>query len=391
MLMQFLKIILLVGVQSLPSSLAIGLGQPYVPTSDDEILVKLPVNFSKLAATLTSSQPTRSLSEYETANLIQEYLEIASIDGDERYLGYARTLTAKYEMESIQTVELRLAVASLLQREHKFEQALAHLDKVLLVFPDHSEAHLMSAYINIAQGKYRQALLHCEQTRKTFGPVLALNCSAMVNALLGAADESYQQLNTLFNHIVLGGIEKRESLISLAEISNIRGDYQSAQTFLVEALEDAPGNPFLMTRLADTYLENGKYGSCIELLGGTDNPSLMLRLAIAQKNLRGEVDTKLLNFLSEYFKVQRYRNPEFASRDYAEYLLTIDDNPMAALSAALANWQTQREPADTALVLRASIAAKEKKKVDATIEWIHSAGIKDFAIDRLLTQMELMR
>ena len=58
--------------------------------------------------------------------------------------------------------------------------------------------------------------------------------------------------------------------------------------------------------------------------------------------------------LQRYFAVETLRNPGYASRDYALYLLHIEHRADAALQIAWINWQSQREPEDAAIVLEAA-------------------------------------
>nr|MBX2858457.1 tetratricopeptide repeat protein [Cellvibrionaceae bacterium] len=308
--------------------------------------------------------------------------------GDERYLGYAHTLVAGRDSAEIDSEALILAYAALLQRGHRFEEALVLLDTLVERVPNHGQANLMSAYINVTLGRPQKALEFCRDIEPSLGPVMSLNCASSAKMLQGKFDQSYKLLSNLLARAHMSAVERMETLINLAEISKIRGDYQGAKKYFNRLLDEDPGDTYVLARLADTYTTSGQYDECIELLKNRSQPSLQLRYAIALKNKTGEVENSLQESLHEYFSVQLAREPELSSRDYALYLLSIKNQAESALDVSLKNWKKQREIPDTELVLRAAWQARQTSRVDEVLSWVEETGLQDRDINNLLAQFK---
>lgn len=377
--------IVLVGWSQLTALGCVALGTDWVPVRSDEVLLKLPQSYSRHSEGMFAGDSTQPLSEQKMAEQIRYYLDIARETGDERYLGYAHTLMTGLSAEDINTGELTLAYAALLQRVHRFEEALALLEKLMITEPMHGQANLMSAYINVTLGRPEEAKEFCRNAGSNLGSVIGINCAVTANMLQGKSERAEQVLSNLLVSSHLSAVERIETLINLAEISKIRGDYENAQKFFSRLIDEDPNDTYVLARLADTYISAGEYDECIQLLENKKQPSLQLRYAIAVKNKAGEVQGSLQESLHNYFSVQLAREPNLSSRDYAAYLLSIKNQAGLALDVSLRNWQKQREIPDTELVLRSAWQSQQISKADTVIAWIEETGLQDHDINQLLT------
>jgi len=84
------------------------------------------------------------------------------------------------------------------------------------------------------------------------------------------------------------------------------------------------------------------------------NQDLKIRAALAARashSLANPWAKEVRDQIASY----RLRGDFKVTRDYARFLLDVDQDSKAALQAAIENWQTQREPADAVIVLRAAL------------------------------------
>lgn len=370
------------------SALALGLGKPIDLTNDNEVVEVLPKNYSRLSEQQRESIKFGQLSEAEAAQGIKQYLQFAAFSGDERYLGHANRILEQWQESEIQTIALALAKASLLQRTHQFDQAIQVLDTVIEKSPDNGEAHLQSAYIRMTQGKPKLALRHCSRAGLAYGAMTGITCTATAQSLLGEVDQAYGKMKSLQQSVSLGAIENREALLSLAEMASMKGDFNAAEKYFIEAIELNPNDAFILMRLADLYISQKKYLDCIRLLEGQANPMLTLRWAIAKKQGDGQVSEQQRQDLVNYFDIQQLRNPNLSTRDFGEYLLNIKEDAESALNIAISNWQSQREPADTELVLRSALVSRNYSEIADIVDWIKASGLQDYRINQLIAQLE---
>lgn len=373
--------LLLIGLTFTANCLAVG--NTFYPDSDDVILLSLPVGSS----TTVKTEDLQENDPRKIAALVNRYLSLSAETGDERYLGYADTLLQKTNSDN---VELQLARAALLQRRHQFTLALNELNKILQTESYHAQANLMAAYIYMAQGKGKEALPYCAKAGAVYGELTGLSCSASAQSLLGQLQTNYQTLSVVFNLRRGSKVELREAALSLAEIARMRGDYALAAEHYQQALSLDPRNQFLLMRLADLYIARGYHEACLDLLQEhQQHQNLLLRAAIADKHLHGQVQADRYKRLSNYFELEQLRNPDQATRDYAEYLYHIQNQPDKALSIALQNWQSQREVADAELLVRTAIAAQNIDVLNPLLEWIRTVGLRDAKIEQQLAAVNI--
>ena len=102
----------------------------------------------------------------------------------------------------------------------------------------------------------------------------------------------------------------------------------------------------------------------------------MLRAIALQATGSGQAKS-LVESLDERFTEARWRGNLLHQRDYARFLLDIQQQPDAALAYAQENWQSQREPMDTRLLLRAAGATGNSAVIDTTDEWLASFNQRD--------------
>ena len=109
--------------------------------------------------------------------------------------------------------------------------------------------------------------------------------------------------------------------------------------------------------------------------------SLLLRIAIAQQQLRDPRLAESATQLSSAFTLEEQRGDAVHRREQARFLLDVTHEPGAALRAAEENWRVQREPADLLILLRAARAAGRPAAAAPAIEFLRQNGTEDVRFD----------
>ena len=118
------------------------------------------------------------------------------------------------------------------------------------------------------------------------------------------------------------------------------------------------------------------------LAGGTRNDALLLRLALAEKALperRSEFAIHRQQ-LADRFAAARQRGDTLHLREEARFRLDVEDDPKAAVTLALANWNVQREPADLRILAAAARASGDGEAGKVVTAWLASTHIEDAAV-----------
>lgn len=339
---------------------------------NDAVLVALPASPSANNNAVSSPEAL--------AQEIQRLITVARRSGDPRFLGYAEQLFN--QQASLQLTDRLLVLrATLSQSLHKFEAAKQDLEAVLNrsdVPRQRAQALITLANIAMVQGHYERARPLCEQLTAEFPGLIAASCRAQVAARTGAGETAYRELtatirathsanpdNTLWAQGTLGDIA--------AQLNK-----DSAVAHWQGVLSQNPEDLYTRTQLADWYLQNGKPELA---LATTDDfeavDSLAVIRAIALQRLTDPGAAALTARLRERFAEAKWRGAMLHQRDFARFVLDIERRPDQALQHAMANWATQREPADTRLALRAALAARDDAALGQIRDWLAQQNQSD--------------
>ncbi|MEQ9547948.1 MAG: hypothetical protein RIK85_18255 [Marinobacter sp.] len=340
---------------------------------DQEVLITLP------SEALTPDTPPETASAL--ADRVREYLVQARVQGDPRYLGYAQALFERWP-EDRMTGRLKILRATLNQSLHHFEPARDELTAVLNT-PNlnqrlASQARLTLANLELVQGHYQSAHSHCRQLANEFPGLIAASCLAQVEARTGKAQSAYQSLVALTRQSPANDTTSQIwALGTLADIAAQLGK-PDAEQYWRQVLTLAPDDLYTRAQLADWLLERGDNEAVIKLTERYEEvDSLAVIRAIAMKRHDHTDARRLSAKLEERFSEARWRGTLLHQRDLARYALDIEGEADTALTHALANWQEQREPLDTRLLLRAAKSAGNASVQADVRSWLDQHDQRD--------------
>ncbi len=340
---------------------------------DDQVLMTLP--------DLSSTQTSDIRTAQELADQVKTHLQQARSEGDPRFLGYAQRLLQDWPADRM-TDSLRVLRATLWQSLHRFDEAREDLNLVLARdgrTQDHVQALLTLANLEIVQGRYADALTACKQLEKLYPGLIAASCQAQVLARTGQADTAYTELKALMQQAQ--GQGNTTAMLwaegTLADIAAQLGLPEAEQHWRnVLALD--PDDLYSRTQLADWLIQKQRFEQAVALTKGYNAvDSLAVLRAIALQATGSGQAKSLVASLDERFTEARWRGNLLHQRDYARFLLDIQQQPDEALTYARQNWQSQREPMDTRLLLRAAGATGNSAVITTTGEWLASINQRD--------------
>jgi len=350
---------------------------PYVPGSDGAVLAELPAgtHYTDLAA--------RRLARGRldvAVPLAQFYIQQSRLSGDLRYLGYAQAVLAPWVNQATPAPDALVLQATVQQSRHEFSAALTSLDRALSVRANDPQALLTRATILRVLGRYPEASTACEQFARLVEPRLGALCVESLRGLNGHLDAAYAALLQVSGQGWLNS-EKSWLYSELGEMAVRLGLDADAQRWFQQDLQLVPTDFYVRAAYADLLLRQGRAGEALTLLQGQESiEPLLLRIAIAQKQLHDPELARSSELLRAAFAAETQRGEAVHRREQARFLLEVADQPRLALAAASENWTLQREPDDVLVLVGAARAAGEPAAAEPALEFVRTQGLRDARI-----------
>ncbi len=365
---------------------------PFVPQSDTQVLERLrdrpldPVvrELRQGRAELNQSPQNLKLA----VSLAKRYIEQGRLQADPRYNGYAQAALAPWWEQPQPPPAVLVLRATLRQSKHDFEGALADLNQATKVSPRDPQAWVTRALIQQAKGNYPEAKRDCVPLLRLSTKLVGVTCLTGVASLNGQAEQSYQLLERVLTETPKATLdEQRWARTTLAEIAMRRGQGQTAERQFKQALALGPDS-YLLGVYADFLLSQGRPQEVVTLLKDqTYVDNLLLRLTLAERALKASTLANHVAILRDRFTASRQRGDTIHAREEAMYTLKLLNQPRAALKLAQANWQIQREPADTRILLESALSAQENTAAKPALDWLTQVQTEDVALAKLRQQL----
>ncbi len=368
---------------------------PYVPANDTQVLERFPVELTSSANELDRLRETLAARPQDltvAVSLARLYLDIGRAEGDPRYSGYAQAILKPWWNQPYPPPQVRLIRATLRQRGHDFESALKDISQLIEIEPRNGQAWLTQAVIQQVRGNYAAALRSCLVLARLSPGLAASACTASVTSLNGRAESSYRLLQqALTDNPSADERTRLWSLTILAEIAVRLGLENAAEAHFRQALALGVRDVYLLSAFADFLLDQDRAKEVQTLLKEDSRPdALLLRLALAEKRLNSPRLSDHREALRARFAAARLRGTDRHLRSEARFSLHLLNQPAAALRLAQKNWSVQREPADSRILLEASLAAGDLKAAQPVLDFLALARLEDRKLALLAENIEVL-
>jgi tetratricopeptide (TPR) repeat protein len=365
---------------------------PFLPQSDTQVLERLrerPLDpmvrkLRQQRAALNQSPQNLNLA----VSLAKRYIEQGRRQADPRYNGYAQAALAPWWEQPQPPPAVLVLRATLRQSKHDFEGALVDLNQAIKVSPRDPQAWVTRALIQQAKGNYAEAKRDCVPLLRLSTRLVGVTCLAGVASLNGQAEKSYLLLERVLTEKPKATLqEKLWARTTLAEIATRRGQGQIAEKQFKQALALGPDS-YLLGAYTDFLLRQGRPQEVVTLLKDqTYIDNLLLRLTLAEQALKAPTLANHVSVLGDRFAASRQRGDTVHLREEAIYTLRLLNKPREALKLAQANWQIQREPADTRILLESALSARESTAAKPALDWLTHVKTEDVALTKLRQQL----
>jgi hypothetical protein len=362
---------------------------PRVPSDAAEVLERLPTRRDDPAMAdlrrLRAAVAAAPADAAAAAALAQRYFELASANGDPRYVGYAEAALLPWQAAQAPAGVL-FARALLRQYRHDFAGALRDLGRALELEPSLAEARAWRAAIFMVQADYAAAARECAALS---AGLQAVGCAAYVEATTGGTRDAYRRLAAaLEREPATGRYTRLWALTRLAEMASRLDDDQAAERHFRDALALGVTDNFLLAAYADYLLQRGRAAEVLPLLKDWErSDTLLLRLALAGRALQRPDADRHARSLGERFAAAALRGEQLHLAEEARYYLDLQRDPKRALAAAAGNWQHQREPRDAMVLLEAALAAGDRAAAAPALRWLDETRYEDPRLRRVAERL----
>ncbi len=365
--------------------------EPHLPTTDNEVLERLPNPDSRLG----DLRPLRQRLALEPDNLdlaldlARRYIQLGRAEADPRYYGYAQAVLAPWWEAEEPPPGVLLLRATLRQNRHDFQGALADLDHLLALRPRNGQAWLTQAVVLTVRGRHDDALASCRPLLRLAPGLAAAACMAGPASLSGRAEPAYRLLATTLARASDAAPESRVWALTLqGEIAERLGWYARAEQHFKDALAVGTRDVYLLGAYADFLLDRDRAQEVRALLKDESRAdALLLRLALAEQHLRDPALEAHRRTLEARFNANRARGGSLHLGAEARFALEFAKQPQQALELALRNWTIQREPADARIVLEAALAAGQPGMAKPVLDWLKATGLQAQKLSELAARL----
>jgi tetratricopeptide (TPR) repeat protein len=351
---------------------------PHIPAGDAQVLALVPAGARHA---LVSSRELTSTRLDIALPLAQFDISRARATGDLRFLGYAEAILSPWMQRSAVAPQVLILNATILQSRHAFDASLVELDRALKVRPDDAQGWLTRATVLRVLGRYDEAMSSCEHLAAAADSAVTSLCVQSLRGLMGHLKDAYATISSL-SAGELGPEARAWRYSELGEMAERLGNDEAAEHWFREGLQLAPQDFYMRSAYADVLLRHGRAAETLQLLAGYESVEpMLLRVAIARRELHEDSASAAEEQLSAAFDVELRRGDAVHRREQARFLLDCARQPAAALAAAQDNWRVQREPDDILILLRAAQAAHQSQAAADARRFLAQTGLEDSRLD----------
>jgi hypothetical protein len=367
---------------------------PYIPQSDNEVLERLPFKASA-AEGRELRQLRRALAEQPqnmelALALARRYFDLASAEGDPRYVGYAEAAIRPWSNAATPPLEILLMRALLGQYRHEFDAALGDLARAAERDPGNAEVWSWRSAILLVQADYAGARAACDKLATVASALLATACTTAVDGLTGKSGEAYAELSkALARRPDADPDLKLWIQTRLAEMALRQGKDDLAERHFKAGLALGVTDGFILAAYADFLLDHNRPAEVVPMLRDWERSDiLLLRLAMAGQAAGLASAPAHVAMLKERFAASALRGDKLHQQEEARFHLYLQGDPAGALRLAQENYRVQREPRDARILMEAALAAKQFQAAQPVLDWLHTSGYEDPRYAKLAQQLK---
>lgn len=308
--------------------------------------------------------------------------------GDTALLRGAEETLLPWEMDPDAPTEILILRANIKQIDHRFDEALEDLDRVLVREPSNPQALLSRAFIHATIGTATHGKNDCAALRSNVSVTIRETCSARILSLTGDLEKAHARMEAVIAVIRANNLQERMFALSVAaEIAERIGETETARAQYAKLISADREAVFARAAYADFLLAQGEHDEAANVIGPTPNTEALLLLsALAGKHEEAGVAMQSASEMSARMAADRVNEDFSHAREYARFALDYLEDATLALEYAQENWRVQKEPIDARILARSAIANGRHDVLTEVRRWSEMTNMEDRRLQILFSK-----
>lgn len=367
---------------------------PYIPKDGKQVVEHLPSRADPVQRELARLRMALAAQPGDVAlavTLVQRYIELARIDGDPRYLGYAEAALRPWWTMATPPEPVLVLRATLRQSTHQFPLALVDLDQAVKRDSTNVQAWITRATVQMVTGDFPAAKASCMRLYSRAPQLIVQTCLSNIANVSGQGPAGYRQLAaTLAAQKDVAPAIRIWVTTLLAEMAARAGDPSAAEGYFKAALSVDHADGYLLGAYSDFLLDHDRAPEVAKLLKDkTRNDALLLRYALALQAMKSPDAAAQVDALGDRFDAAMLRADTVHQREQARFELVLRKNPALAVKLAKLNWAVQKEPADFRILAECAAATGDAEAKAMVAAWLKQSGLQDATVLPALRQLKV--
>ena len=367
---------------------------PYIPKDGRQVVEHLPSRADPVQRELARLRTALNAQPNDVAlasSLAQRYIELARVDGDPRYLGYAEAALRPWWTMATPPEQVLVLRATLRQSTHQFPLALTDLDQAVKRDSTNVQAWITRATVQMVTGDFPAAKASCMRLYSRAPQLIVQTCLSNIANVSGQGPASYRQLaDTLAAQKDPAPAIRLWVTTLLAEMAARAGDTRAADAYFKAALAVDQADSYLLAAYSDFLLDQNRAPQVASLLKDkTRNDALLLRYALALAAMKSPDAAAQVDALRDRFDAAMLRADTVHQREQARFELVLRKNPALAVKLAKLNWAVQKEPADFRILAECAAASGDADARALVAAWLKQSGLQDATVLPALRQLKV--
>lgn len=378
--------------------------EPYIPNDDEQVLLTLNpshnnqngsddvVTTQDILEHLTPERLTK-LTQQSATNvipLITAYIQHGKQQAKTRYIGYAQALLEPLLDRNPSDSRLLLLQAEIAEFQHRFPETIELLQQAIAssnTRRNRANAHLRLANLYTLQGQYAKAARECQFLRRLTTSVFQQSCTVVIQSRTGQLTKAQQVIEQMQTGHTAENTNTAKDPKWQAWLANTQAEL-AAQTstssispsqYFQQAIQHEPDDLHYRLSYVDWLLLHANNTTPAQeaeriLQPAPNSIGVQIRRAyidLLQERPTSPVAATRRENIDNFFQRAELTNDQGSLRELAYYQFFVQQHYALALTLALQNWQIQKEPLDTYLVLAANaklLAQNDHKLTPAQAE-----------------------
>jgi len=367
---------------------------PYIPKDGRQVVEHLPSRADPVQRELARLRTALNAQPNDVAlasSLAQRYIELARVDGDPRYLGYAEAALRPWWTMATPPEQVLVLRATLRQSTHQFPLALTDLDQAVKRDSTNVQAWITRATVQMVTGDFPAAKASCMRLYSRAPQLIVQTCLSNIANVSGQGPASYRQLAaTLAAQKDPSPAIRLWVTTLLAEMAARAGDTRAADAYFKAALAVDQADSYLLAAYSDFLLDQNRAPEVASMLKDkTRNDALLLRYALALAAMKSPDAAAQVDALRDRFDAAMLRADTVHQREQARFELVLRKNPALAVKLAKLNWAVQKEPADFRILAECAAASGDADARALVAAWLKQSGLQDATVLPALRQLKV--